>query len=908
LSWSSAKDAAEIRGAHTYTVLEVDLTDPDGVGPNSGWYTTNKTLYLTDQPGVERQAAPIDPHYYPVVLDWGTLFMRQDVGGGFNATSDIRVTVRNMKIGPQRPGSEVQAGTQTSPEATGDMLRLSELMRYYEWGGSAVRVKQFWYPDGDTNDAAVTEQSDTIFSGVLSGVDTTPTTITLDCVQSTEDIESLVPLREITDPPLTNQGTVLAPVVYGNYTLDDEDKGANSTVWQATTVGHHIGLVPMVPMERDTSDPTEVRMIWCDVKGVNSGWTNQNGFGSTAPDGPSGDTTDRFYRFNKDSNSFTLLPPAPGDGSMEWEDVATGSTQEELTVLINKFIEGATYLPSYQIISSTGLTNPENCIDGDAKTHAVLDLTNASAEVVFKITPSRPLGNIVKGDNYIQGFLVTKGTTISDAATRVDFGLYASGASSGFVGTKAIGQPSTFASWRHAVQSSGGWGTAGSITEANLEVAGGNGNEQPPRGWDWRYIVSASTHELQVKIDMATASGTGGDELHIVAAGLYLFHDLNPYEPTEWFDPQAGRSVGRGGGEARGKRGTLKGGVVEGHRGDVSNLWANPSKASTDDASGTLTGTVRQNIESPPMIAAHLLAKWGKDVSTGDMVLATSTFGSFRDAESDMDEWLDDVTGGSALSWKANMVMAAQTNVGSAINRICQQSPMMVYKDYGGTYNAICYPNGSPAAPLRFDDSAGTAVDFHTNLAHEDGSDYGKPYTLINPRCGLTGLQEVFNAFRVRYRPFAPLGSFDHSVHVDADGYRVWDATADAFVTSSDTLGDAMDVICSASVTRYGKRRELAVDADTIHDHSTATAMLNYLTTRFPYRRVWFEAEAFLESYDLKPGHVIRISDDMNLVMPLPAYGEINWSTENFMVLDVQRRSSPHGPMVWFRAEQLNPA
>lgn len=899
-AWTTEKQAAESRGSHLERVCIITLPDPDSFTPNTGWYLRPKTLYLTDAKELLRDSTvTVDSEYWPAVLEWGDVFQEGSPGDGLASISDTTLRLSNHKIAPQVKTGDIGGVTALSPEPDGVHIRLSQLFQLYGWIGAAVAIKLLWFESSQTNQgsASYPYQEATMFSGVIAGASIGRDDIALDITQDESPGESPLPRNEITNPPTQKDATFKAPVCYGNFAAQTEDLGGYER-YLAAAIGLKGPLTPVVPYAVDGVDPEDYRLVWNDADGPNVGWTDQANFGSAPPS-----ANDKLYRYNPDTDSLTIVRSTapPTDGFITFEDDA--DTNGKCTIYVGKRLRGITYLTSNAIETSNNLTNPQNLIARNPAVYAELDLSTTASYIMLRIPSTQALGNIPRNvDNILFGWIAIYNTTV-DAGVRVQMGLYASTV---FLGTAREITGTEIGTQGIKGQTAGSVG--GTITAANLLTGGaGNKTEQPPYAWQWALSDGTNTYDLFLRIAVKTA-GSAGQKLRITAGGLYVSHDLQTYVSKPPFDPLAGLNVGaRSGGGGGDVSRTIKPGrhINKIAQSNTTALFMDPSQSSLDDASGTISGTASLNLESPAHIVAHELVKWGDGCAAADLVLADSTFGSFRDAKTDLDKYLDDVTGGSSLAWKACLTTDGES-VADEVARICAQTPMMVQRGPGGVYYASVFPRiASISAALKYKNSAGGVVAFHPNYAHPSSTSYGKPYSLVDFRADIAPLSRLYNAFRVRYRRFAPTGDCTRTVYVDSAGFSVWDATAGALDTSGDTLGEALKTICVDAEALYGKRREMLVEADTISDHATATALLSSLVRRFGWQPVLPRGLAFLESYDLQPGHIIKIDDDMNNIFPMPQYGATNWSWSSFFVSSVRHVPSPAGVMVEFSAEEI---
>ena len=402
-----------------------------------------------------------------------------------------------------------------------------------------------------------------------------------------------------------------------------------------------------------------------------------------------------------------------------------------------------------------------------------------------------------------------------------------------------------------------------------------------------------------------------GDSVRLIALGVYVEHDLYIFKAVNrLIDRRVEERLGL---DFDPLREIISGMfTIEWPLASERQLRVIRREYSIDSASGAITGTGEENLENPAFIAADLLAEWTEDLSVSDLNLVgtgttdATAFGSFRHAAEDLDEWLDDVPGASAHQYQHLISINSEKSVATTIDKICDQSPMMVFKGLDGTYRAVVYPEGTPDGDQQYkDSSASSVVQFHPNRFDMDS--YGKPYGVHSISFEQTPEEGVFNKFLIRFGYYAPDRAFTSSVSVDKADYRVWSETSGAYLdtTDNDTLGEAAEAQCLVSFNRYGIEREMVVDADLIWRNATATAFLKYLVARYSQRRLIVKCTTYLETYDLQKGHIVKFTDDFNKRITVPSYAHTNWANSRFIVLDVKHVNVGDQVMVTWEAEEL---
>jgi hypothetical protein len=124
--------------------------------------------------------------------------------------------------------------------------------------------------------------------------------------------------------------------------------------------------------------------------------------------------------------------------------------------------------------------------------------------------------------------------------------------------------------------------------------------------------------------------------------------------------------------------------------------------------------------------------------------------------------------------------------------------------------------------------------------------------------------------------------------------------------------------VCATSQNRYSVKRWLNIEAPSLHSHDVAYAFMHYLLKRFTQPRIIVEATCGPEAVDLKPGHLISFSNDMNLAGPVPDYGsaaakisgwaytgEVGNPHKDYIVQRITRRPQDYGCDTTFTSEQI---
>lgn len=882
-TFTTVKQALEIRGAHVERVLEIDLTDPGLVTPDAGWYTRNKTLYLTDSKDLVRSKdGTNDAKYAACVLSWGDSYEEGDVGLGLNTTSDTTYTLANHKIAPQLRRGDIAGFVALSPEPDGMHLRLSDLCALYQWTGAVVRELLMIYegPTTDQNSAAAPYQDYTVFTGRIANVRVNRETIVLDVIADDQVEKTKLPEREITVSPIPNDNGKRVPIALGAFGTP----GVNPSFTAAENgrLGVHHELTPILCTQVDATDPSDYRYAWHDAAGAN--WTSQTPWGTTsgAPD-----DSDVAVLYHEDIDAISEIRFGTGEGLSTWID---GTTNALMEIVSDQYITARCWIRCDHVASGIGHTDRALMVDSNPNTYGTLDLDSIGNYVELRLPQvSTPPGFVLVEDNSLLAWVAIEGLAQA-GLTKLKFGLWRTAGTPAWVGSSERELSDT------NLESGGIFDQVAMPIAAFTDRSVG---AEPPLSWQWLYS-DGGTHTSVMRVRIQCSAANAGDKVRIIAAGIVA----NMYVPKSYpfgmftsLIQNAGFYITRG---DISKSRDLK---------PDTPLFVRPSKTALDDASGTITGTPNANLTSPAHQAAYLILARGSGASASDLILNASTFGSFRDAATDLDKYLDDVTGGSALSWKTRGTIEGVSKLSDSVTALCENSPMMVRHSVSGQFYASVFPKvGSISGPLKYKNNAGAVVYFHPNYAHPSSTQYGEPYGLTEIWSEGRDLSTIANRFRVRYRRFRPTKVYERSIYVDADSYSIWSETAGAFVTEadSDTLGNTLMGLCASSATAYQRTDEMIVELDFIGDDATATAALSSIVRRNYWGSMILHCTAFLEALDLMPGHVVLMSNDLNNVFTKPQYQSADWSSSgSFFVRSVTRPASQAGVMVAFVGEEI---
>lgn len=279
-----------------------------------------------------------------------------------------------------------------------------------------------------------------------------------------------------------------------------------------------------------------------------------------------------------------------------------------------------------------------------------------------------------------------------------------------------------------------------------------------------------------------------------------------------------------------------------------------------DTVDSTYTDTASSIIENPADIAGHLIHKYLGDAVFNSRAQGTS-FGSFIRAR----DRLNALVAGSAnyYGWKFVHALYDRVTVRRAMARLGSQCGVLFQEQLSdsGTFTWRAFvdePDPATTAPER--------------MYRTDG--YKFRWDHIVPESfevRLTDRTTLCTDFLLRYGD----GAYEKFVRPTSNNFAV--------------SGAAYQTACSTAASRFNVSRQLVIEAPDVWNHATAEALLKWHVDTRRTRRVLVEFDAFGQAVDLKPGHVIKFSDDIGQRIGYPGLRSgASWSSHQFNVLNVR--------------------
>jgi hypothetical protein len=941
-SYATLTEARNAVGGHVRIVLELTLRDTAGHRPTGDLWTDPRILHLCGaEPFLRDSSATTGFVYYePVVKSWGVVSHRCDLREAFGSIADTQIVLHDKRISNQLDNSDYVFSTGSAaeaPEITGDDVRLSQLLQFYNWLSATVEIKILFFSDTSTDQAtAANFLEDTLFKGRVEHVtvDAESKEIVLDITQDQAWQETVLPGRLLTDSFEKGLRPYRMPIVYGNLhdifgaTYNDEANGL--AIQDAIPAGLFSGtLAPALPFyDFEVLGLRGLVYAFNDAKGFNDGWLNQDNFTPNS-------ANRGLYLYHSGAGVWTQLFIGSNPGETNWS--GTDPT-EELALTANTYLKGDSYVPCSGVEASNGLTNPLNATDGDPFTFAELDLSSTSNYATFLIKSVPPIGRLDFVDDAIRAAVVVKGGNAVTAGATVKFGPYRINTSTPayFTGTGGVDangviteSGGTFATDLHDQATSNPNPIAKEtyIRQPSASPAR-SGFVEPVVNWQWQATEDYGNEvgDLVIRVEVTTAGGAG-EVLQIVGVGLMYRNvpgasNLLGRSNRGLFLGQFGSVTVRKAAPEKNPSVTFAPTLPE----EIAQtIWVLQPKTTVDDASGTITGGSNDPIRFPAHIPAHLMLKWVPGFTTSNVNLSSAAvadganFGSAWWANNTLDDWAM----GEVM--EAQLFISGDTTLRDVLNAYVSQLPLMLYRDVADDkVYIICYPY-APDPDLNAYYNGTNRVYFHPNIDHPAATDLNKPYVLKRFVPDMTPRSELFNRFRVRYRYNGPTGEMvqEQIVTEDPGESTVWNpATMRNDGEPSDVVADAgydPSAVCATSIERYGVNPFPTIEAPSLHDHVAAFGLLGFLIKRHAQPRIIVKATVGTEAYNLKLGHIVAFSEDVNLKAHLIDYAAQGAKTTgwkygtspvtnppaDFIVTSVQKRIHDTGLDVDFECEQI---
>lgn len=970
---TQAKEAVD---GHVRLIMEIDLVDPKGNRPTGAFWTNPRRLHLCSGEAFLRDSTSTTgfTFYESLVKDWGVINQSCEVGQAFGNIADVQVVLQNSRIAAQVDNKNYTFSSGTpamSPYPSGDDVRFSELFNFYTIIGSVLRIRILFFPGASTDQLGGGAMggpiwSDQLFSGIVQEMKFDGDDIILDIVQNQTTALTVLPGRTLSTSPVKDFRVQRAPIAYGDYhgyyntsPLDDVnglpvDDAILARVLTPT-------VVPAYPWKQDETAPWVgpgienskifTYYLFNDTRGRNDPWTYQT------PTSGKPFNADMILTYHPDADVFGKVVEGTFGSSVPGQTMwpTTNFSPYEQFVLNHGNLRAEAYIPCDEVYitsATSAVTDSQNIVDGNPFTYATMPV-DAANSILLRVKSVPPLGNEVILNGSIRAYVLLGDSTITTGAT-IKFGMYRPDKVNGVsvLDPEYIGELT--------IDGNAGGSTWGVLTAASNLIGKGlydqedyntdtihvynyirsDGFAEPITRWEWKYSARVdSTHvemaDVLIKIETGTL-GSAGQTLKILGAGLIV-----RYVPNQ--DQQAlvrNRTVISAVTAIYGRDPT-SGHVLTSSplKNVIQNvpvvLWMLPGKTMQDrpfDLGSCSTLAITQvcdtNLVDPCSIPVHLMLKFGEGVTFTDASApvnysTASTAGGLNFGSSFYaSAMIDDFLASGSVGLSSQLIITEEVQIRDVLAAFIAQWPLMFYRDVmTGNWLTTAYPGGAPIISNRYV-HANTAdiIEFHPGIFHQSGEWYGSPYRILAAKVSMTAASQIFNRFRIKYHHFAPTGLLTRE-------QVITETPNDCIVYSPTThrtdgkpedlvpnLGYDPSAVCAASQSRYGVTQWLpTIEAPSIHTDACAFAILNYLIRRSAQPKLTVELTLGTEAYDLKPGYIVRISRDFNLVYPYIDYTfqgakKTGWDeldNNDYLVLGVQKRLSKDQVFTTILAEQI---
>lgn len=295
-----------------------------------------------------------------------------------------------------------------------------------------------------------------------------------------------------------------------------------------------------------------------------------------------------------------------------------------------------------------------------------------------------------------------------------------------------------------------------------------------------------------------------------------------------------------------------------------SRYYASFNESILDD--NTYTGTAGEDVVFPPAIAHYLLVEIGFGSVTSYITTGASTFGSFANANTD----INGLVGGD---WEIIARYTTEpTTIREAIRGMEAQAPFTTWRSTLDNKMKCEVYKETPDSHDRFTDFTGAAYSWSYKEDMIEGS----------VRVTMSPLEEIINEVHVKHALYAPSGEYTRDAWVGPSGSDNGSGTAD-----ENGAGDRKDQ-ASESVTQFGIKRAITVSADQIYLPAVAVALRNKMFDRFHRPRILVTFDTWGRATTMDLNMVTSLANDLTDFCQVPKYpyggAAVEWNDIEFYV------------------------
>ena len=304
-----------------------------------------------------------------------------------------------------------------------------------------------------------------------------------------------------------------------------------------------------------------------------------------------------------------------------------------------------------------------------------------------------------------------------------------------------------------------------------------------------------------------------------------------------------------------------------------------------DDGAGTITGSANAYISKPPDIWEHFV-RFAIGAGQPASDYASSGFGSFTQAVTDLDALTDNVTAGA--KWSHFVSILAPITPWKLAEDLCTQAPMTFWRSMLDSQFKCAVYSEAPAAANYFLDPYGNNYKWS----------YFEDMLKDSISVGFTPLDECVSEVRVEFDYYAPTGQYKKIAFVGPGNSDNGNGTRD----QNSVAPENREAHAASVRDDCGRSNPLIVQCPHIVQYEQALKLRNYLFDRFFRPRLLLQFDTWSRASTVEPNMATLVSNDLTDYLPCPKYpiysAPVNWDDMIFFVNSLSMRHTNQGD-VW---------
>jgi len=252
------------------------------------------------------------------------------------------------------------------------------------------------------------------------------------------------------------------------------------------------------------------------------------------------------------------------------------------------------------------------------------------------------------------------------------------------------------------------------------------------------------------------------------------------------------------------------------------------------------------------------------------------TLGSFAQARTDLNALSAD------SSYRLAVILWKPLWIEEVVAELRRHCPGLIFyrSHIDNKFQLVCYQS-SPSAEKDY----ATTISWDAHICQ----DY--PFRVTE-----TPIDEIYTRIYVHYRWFAPQSQTIRTAFVTPSGSDDGEGNDDATRESN----------ASTYETRYGTQNVWEGSFPWIIDKDVAVALRNYYFDRLSQSLLRVEFTSFLNLSDLRLGHIINFSDDIDSHVVYPKYGDTTtWASKDYQATEIRRSHTDRGELYHVKALEV---